>query len=260
MKPTYLCMAILLGLSGSATCPAAVRPDLAAYARIEAAELQANPGHWWARAVVFPDKIESPPAGLAKKLSNNVRHRAMKLAGAGLVWVPDHLTQEFQRLDPGRDYVFAGTVNHTDGRFHVIVDSCMVPSEESGGEQWTDSFGATPAAPAPGKTEGPPLRFDAPPPGPDAAADEAGVTLPARAVVALPSVKSVPSAPVSPEPARADKAEAAEKKPPAARAEKEADLEKRQQAVAKKKHQAAEISPKATDSGVLPEWMQPIHF
>ena len=120
MKPMYMCLAIMLGSFGSATPLEAVTPDMAAYAKVEAAELQANPGNWWARAISFPDKIENPPSGLAKKLGNGVRHRSMKLAGAGVVWVPAHLTRSFMNLEPDREYCFAGTVNQTDEKFRAV--------------------------------------------------------------------------------------------------------------------------------------------
>ena len=140
MKPTYLSLAILLGWFGSATHPAAARSDMAAYAKIEVADLRANPGNWWARAISFSDKIESPPSGRAIKLGNGVRHRSMKLAGAGEVWVPANLTRSFMNLDPDREYCFAGTVNQTDDNFHVVVDACFLRTEEGGRENWADAF------------------------------------------------------------------------------------------------------------------------
>ena len=174
MKPMYMCLAIVLGSFGSATHLEAATPDMAAYAKVEAAELQANPGTWWARAISFSDQIESPPSGQAKTLGNSVRHRSMKLAGAGLVWVPTRLARSFKNLDLGREYRFAGTVNQTDDQFHVVVDACFVRTEEGAREQWVDAFAPhSNSAPAAEPADESPVRIEAKLL--DAAAGEGGV-------------------------------------------------------------------------------------
>ncbi len=190
MKPMYMCMAIMLGAFGSAICPAAERPDMAAYANIQAADLQANPSNWWARAISFPDKIAAPPSGRAKKLGNDVRHRSMELAGAGLVWVPAQLTRSFMNLDPTREYYFAGTVNQTADRFHVIVDACFIRTEEDGREQWADAFAPQfEAAPAAAQADAPPVRIEAKLLDAEGGEGGAGVVLPPSAVEPPPTAE-----------------------------------------------------------------------
>ena len=190
MKPKYMCLAIVLGWFGSASPLAAAGPDMAAYAKVEATELQANPGNWWARAISFPDKIDSPPSGRAIKLGNGVRHRSMKLAGAGVVWVPANLTRSFQNLDPSRDYFFAGTVNQTDEKFHVVLDACFLRTEEGGSERWADAFAPQPeTVPAAEQTDDSPPRIEAKILDAEGGEGGAGVVLPPSVVEPPPTAE-----------------------------------------------------------------------
>ena len=111
-------------------------PD--SYAKIDAAALVRSPQNAWARAILFSDVLESPPAGRQRRLDRR-NYLPMRLKTAGTVWVPEELSSKFQPLAVGGVYSFAGTVDQITRRYYIIVDACYtLQTTADMREQWID--------------------------------------------------------------------------------------------------------------------------
>lgn len=143
MKRMKLGMAMASGMvAGVLAWAANSSPVQDSYVKIDAASLVSTPQSAWARAILFSDAMETPPAGRVQRLDRK-NYLSMKLKSAGTVWVPEDLASKFQVLQAGNTYSFAGTVDQISRRYYVIVDACYrIQTVDDMNEQWTDMLNA----------------------------------------------------------------------------------------------------------------------
>lgn len=143
MKRMKLGMAMASGMvAGVLAWAANSSPVQDSYVKIDAASLVSTPQSAWARAILFSDAMETPPAGRVQRLDRK-NYLSMKLKSAGTVWVPEDLASKFQTLQAGDTYSFAGTVDQISRRYYVIVDACYrIQTVDDMNEQWTDMLNA----------------------------------------------------------------------------------------------------------------------
>jgi len=237
MKPLNLRLAMGTGLVAvTLACWATSPPGLETYVKVETDSLAANPGNFWARAILFSDTLADPPSGFAKRLGNG-KCRPMKLKTLGTAWVPNELVRNFQQLKVGETYLFAGTVNQTSRRFFVIVDACCsLQTSKDGGELWIDVLH----------------------PGEMTSSKEMAVSESMKSeVVPLAASGKTEDAEAK---AREEAAvqEATEK--PDAKAAPMAQAEETRSKVKMARPRTADEMKKAAETGEPPEWMQPIQF
>ena len=143
MKRMKLGMAMASGMvAGVLAWAASTSPVQDSYVKIDAASLVSTPQSAWARAILFSDAMETPPAGRGQRLDRK-NYLSMKLKSAGTVWVPEELAPKFQALQVGDTYSFAGTVDQISRRYYIIVDACYrIQTLDDMNEQWTDMLHA----------------------------------------------------------------------------------------------------------------------
>ena len=121
------------------------------YLTVKAGELKSNPQNYWARGVSFSDQLEGLAGEKGIKLGGRMHH-AFATRTVGTCYVEEGLRDQLNGLQPGREYVFTGTVYQrnkgwfsSERRFFVAVNR-IVPAAQETEKALTDlrdSFGRT---------------------------------------------------------------------------------------------------------------------
>jgi len=137
MRQIKLGLAVVAGLmTGLLAWAGSAAPD--SYVKVEASSLVRSPQNSWARAILFSDVLLERPAGRVKRLDRK-NYLPMKLKEAGRVWVREDQALKFQKLETGKTYSFAGTVDQISRRYYVIIDACyIIQTAKNMDDQWTD--------------------------------------------------------------------------------------------------------------------------
>jgi len=144
MTQIKLSLAVAMGLMTGLLAWAGA-PSSDSYVKVEASSLVRTPQNSWARAILFSDVLIERPAGRVKRLDRK-NYLPMKLKDAGTTWVKEDLALKFQKLETGKTYSFAGTVDQISRRYYVIVDACyIIQTAENMDEQWTDMLNPDPS-------------------------------------------------------------------------------------------------------------------
>ena len=127
-------------------CATLWRADAQEFKTTPAKEVAANPQRFWARGLVFRDVLTKAPGKDRETIGERTTYR-FETKVVGECFAEEKIAPVLQEMEPGREYIFTGTVFSEKAglfrrktRYLVVVEGVIAPAEHMGA--LTDSIEA----------------------------------------------------------------------------------------------------------------------